>query len=33
MQSYDDFRLFTTILLFSDPIICDKWRFSTTVIF
>lgn len=33
MQSYGDFRLFTTILQFFDQGLCDKWRFSTTVVF
>lgn len=33
MQSYDDFRLSTTFLLFFALSLCDKCRFSTTVIF
>ena len=33
MQSYGDFRLFTTFLLFFTPSLCDKRHYSATVIF
>jgi hypothetical protein len=33
MQRYSDFRLFTTILQFFDPSLCDKRHDSATVVF